>query len=63
MEIKHQIEIWMSVAFSLYLLAFFVARKKYWNAHVLMALFGFFADMYATYLMWKLLSGNGVVLI
>ncbi len=62
MEIKHQIEIWMSVAFLLYLFAFFVARR-HWNIHVLTALFGFFADMYATYLMWLLLSGNGVVLI
>lgn len=58
MAIRHQIELWMTVAFMLYLGAFFLARKR-WNTHVILATLGFVADMYATYLMsFSSIGGN-----
>lgn len=52
---RHQIELFMTVAFASYLGAFFTARKHWW-AHLLLACFGFVADMYATCLMVMVLG-------
>src|ERR1035437_3707613 len=50
MPIARQIEVWMTVAFLFYLAAFFLARKA-WHTHIILAVCGFIADMYATWLM------------
>ncbi|KND48456.1 MAG: hypothetical protein AB200_01860 [Parcubacteria bacterium C7867-005] len=60
MEVRHQIELWMTVALALYLTAFFIARRS-WASHVVLAISGFVADMYATYLM-VVISQDGVSL-
>jgi hypothetical protein len=44
-------ELWMTIALMLYVLAFYIARIGLWRIHILSAFLGFCADMYATYLM------------
>lgn len=51
MAIRHQIEMFMTIALVLYSVAFVLARKKQARTHVFIALLGFLFDLYATYLM------------
>lgn len=61
MEIRYQIEMWMTIAFALYLGTFFLARMHLnWRVHVWLAVAGFAADMYATYLMFGVFGNDGV---
>ena len=57
MTTQHSIELWMTLALALYIGAFVIARRA-WTVHVVLALSGFVADMYATYLMAMVSRGG-----
>jgi hypothetical protein len=56
MSLLHQIEGLMTLAFMLYVIAYFMAKRKN-KKHKIIALIGFFMDMYGTYLMFVISNG------
>lgn len=51
----------MTVAFFLYIAAFVLARQHFsWKTHVVVAIAGFLADMYATTLMVRVFESEGI---
>ena len=56
MALRHQIEMWMTVAFALYAVAYGLVKFKFWKLHIVCASLGFATDMYATVLMVRIMS-------